>query len=93
MRLVVVLAVLCGVVRVAAAQTASLDKPSFTATPQELLAAAKTKPAGTEDAFILREEVQTTFDDAGRSKFRAHRIFVITAQAGVDDWGWISVVW
>lgn len=92
MRLVVVLAVLCGVVRWAAADTA-VEKPSFTATPAELLAAAKTKPAGTEDAFILREESQTTFDDAGRSTFRARRIFVITSQAGVDDWGWLSVYW
>ena len=93
MRLVVVLAVLCGVVQVAAAETASFDKPSFTATPQELLAAAKTKPAGTEDVFVLREESQMTFDDAGRSKFRSRRIFVIASQAGVEDWAWSSVVW
>jgi tetratricopeptide (TPR) repeat protein len=93
MRLVVVLAVLGGSVGWAAAETAAVDKPSFTATPAELLAAAKTKPAGTEDAFILREESQTTFDDAGRSTYRSRRIFVITSQAGADDWGWMSVVW
>jgi tetratricopeptide (TPR) repeat protein len=80
------------VVQVAAAETA-IDKPPFTATPAELLAAAKTKPAGTEDAFILRAESQATFDDAGRSKFRSRQIFVITSQAGVDDWGWLSVYW
>lgn len=92
MQLVVVVAVLCGVMQVAAAETA-VEKPSFTATPAELVAAAKTKPAGTEDAFILRADSQATFDDAGRSTFRLRQIYVITSQAGVDDWGWLSVYW
>src|SRR5205814_8691507 len=70
-----------------------LDKPSFTATPSELIAAANVKPAGATDAFIMREDEDVAFDDKGRVTTHWHMIFVVTSQAGADDWGTVGAGW
>ena len=79
-----------GWVGAAAADRASdavLAKPAFTATPAELLAAAKAAPDGDEHARIsmLRRERDTSFDAQGRATVREHEIYVVRAAAGSDD--------
>ncbi len=71
----------------------SLLKPSFTATPAELLAAAKTAPPGDWPIGLLRQENQISFDDKGRSVSRWRLVFVVRSQGGADDWGTLSLDW
>lgn len=71
----------------------ALDKPAFTATPAELLALAKTAPAGDWPAVILRDETDLAFDAQGRRVRRWRYVFVVRTQAGVDDWGTLSMPW
>ena len=62
-----------------------LDKPAFTATPDELLAAAKSGPS-TNDVAILREDEDVRFDDRGRRVERWRLVFVVRSQTAADDW-------
>jgi tetratricopeptide (TPR) repeat protein len=71
----------------------AIEKPSFTATPAELLAAAKAAPGGDWPAVILREEHETSFDDQGRATKRWRSVFVVRTQVGVDEWGTLSNEW
>lgn len=71
----------------------ALDKPSFSATPAELLAAAKSATPGDWAVRILREDTEIAFDDRGRATRRWHLVFVIQTQSGVDDWGTLSTAW
>jgi len=86
---VVVLGALAGVAHAESA----LEKPAFTATPSELLAAAKTPPAGTTDVFVLREDNEIAFDDRGRITTHWHMIFVVASRAGADDWSTLGTSW
>jgi tetratricopeptide (TPR) repeat protein/transglutaminase-like putative cysteine protease len=61
-----------------------LDKPAFTATPAELLAAARTAPAGDGGMVILREQRDVSFDDVGRASVRARRVYVVQSENGAD---------
>jgi hypothetical protein len=70
-----------------------LDKPWFTATPAELLAAAKGATAGDHDAVILREDVVISYDAAGRGEERTRLVFAIVAPSAVDGWGTLSLSW
>lgn len=88
----VVLMGVCGMVVPAAAGTA-LDKPSFTATPQELLDLAKAAPVGDWPVVILRDDDETRFDDQGRLTERTRRVFVVRTQAGIDQWGTWEAGW
>jgi tetratricopeptide (TPR) repeat protein/transglutaminase-like putative cysteine protease len=54
----------------------ALDKPAFTATPAELLAAAKAAPAD-ESMPVLRREHDTSFDAQGRATVRDHVVYVV----------------
>jgi tetratricopeptide (TPR) repeat protein len=69
-----------------------LDKPSFTASPKELLSLSANKPS-THAAVIIREEEESIIDAQNRNIYRLRRIFVVTTQAGVDDWGTFSWSW
>ncbi|HSD90443.1 MAG TPA: DUF3857 domain-containing transglutaminase family protein, partial [Kofleriaceae bacterium] len=94
-----VLVVLGGVVVVLGALThvahadSALDKPAFTATPSELLAAAKKQPAGAADVFVLREDKDISFDDRGRITTHWRMVFVVLSRAGADDWGQLGTTW
>jgi len=65
-----------------------LDKPAFTATPAELLAAAKQAPASTasDDVTILRVDDEFRFDDRARITERWRMVAVIRTKAGADSW-------
>lgn len=63
-----------------------LDKPAFTATPKELLDAAKHATADDSGALILRDEEGVSFDDHGLVTRRSHFIVAITSAKGVDAW-------
>lgn len=99
--LAVVIATLGAMVGGAATAAAdrAIDRPAFTATPAELLAAAKAAPDADADAhafrITLRHEHDTSFDAQGRATVRDHHIYVIppphkpaadpAAAAGGDD--------
>lgn len=71
----------------------ALDKPAFTATPAELLAAAKSPSPGDWPVRILRDDTEISFDERGRATRTWRMVFVIQTQAGVDDWGTLSTAW
>ncbi|MGE5183106.1 MAG: DUF3857 domain-containing protein [Acidobacteriota bacterium] len=70
-----------------------LDKPAFTASPAELLAAASAAPASDADAIVLREDATFTFDDKGRAERSFRIVFAIRKQAAVDGWGTLELDW
>ena len=74
-------------------QSSALDKPAFTATPAELLALARAAPAGDWPVVVLRDQCDTSYDDASRATVRSRWVFVVRTQAGVDDWGTIRTQW
>src|SRR5262245_33308898 len=71
----------------------ALDKPAFTASPSELLAAAKAAPAGDWPAVVLYEQKDTSFDDRGRATRRQRWIYVVRTEDGIDDWGTATATW
>jgi tetratricopeptide (TPR) repeat protein/transglutaminase-like putative cysteine protease len=77
----------------AAAADRVLDKPAFTATPDELLALGKAAPPGDWPALILREQHDISYDDRGRVTSHDRWVFVIRTQAGGDEWGTIHSGW
>jgi hypothetical protein len=70
-----------------------LEKPAFTATPAELLAAAKAAPAGDWPVVVLRHDEEISADDQGRYAHRTRGVYVVRTQAGVDGWGAIEWKW
>ncbi|MGN6106142.1 MAG: DUF3857 domain-containing protein [Kofleriaceae bacterium] len=74
------------------AAPSALDKPAFTATPGELLAAAKSA-TGDWPAFVLRHEDHVKIDERGRATRRWRLVFVVLGQAAVDDWGTLQTSW
>jgi tetratricopeptide (TPR) repeat protein len=93
----VVVVALCGSVAAvdrAAAERApervperATDKPSFTATPAELLAAAKTAPEGDGHSVTLRHERDISFDAQDRATVRDHVIYVVRAHPPAGEKG------
>jgi tetratricopeptide (TPR) repeat protein len=77
----------------AAAGPAALDKPAFTATPAELLAAAQAAPAADAPIHVLRDEITISYDDRGRAERRYRVVALIVKPAGADDWGTIGLGW
>lgn len=63
----------------------ALDKPPYTATPQELLAAAKALP-GDEDLSVLREDYIEQFDAKKRLTVHWHIVAAIRTQHGAESW-------
>jgi tetratricopeptide (TPR) repeat protein len=68
---------------------AVLDKAPFSATPAELLEAAKAAPA---DGGIvkLREDVELSIDDAGRATHRMRAVFLVRTPGPV---AWSTLAW
>ncbi|MBL9019019.1 MAG: DUF3857 domain-containing protein, partial [Myxococcales bacterium] len=94
MRKVLVLGSVCVAVLHGSSHAGSaLDKPAFTATPAELLAAAKSPSPGDWPVRILRDDTEISFDERGRATRTWRMVFVIQTQAGVDDWGTLSTAW
>ncbi|HEY5926017.1 MAG TPA: DUF3857 domain-containing protein [Kofleriaceae bacterium] len=73
--------------------TPALDKPAFTATPQELLAAAKAAPNPGGDVVILRDDTDVSYDDRGRATFTWRLVFLVTSKAGADNWDVLRGSW
>jgi tetratricopeptide (TPR) repeat protein len=71
----------------------TLDKPAFSAAPKDLLDAAKSVKPGDHAVVILRDEEEITLDEQGRRTWRWRRVFVVRAQAGVDNWGTLGLSW
>ena len=70
-----------------------LDKPAFSATPKELLDAAKAARGGDTDGMLLRRDVTLSFDDRGRLTERVHSIALANDSAAVDEWSHAWVGW
>lgn len=70
-----------------------LDKPAFSASPAELLAAGKVPAVGDWPVSILREEHDVVFDGQGRENHRWRMVFVVRTQVGVDEWGTLGAHW
>lgn len=91
-----VMVVVVGVSALASAAHAApnvLDKPAFTATPAELLAAAKAAPAGTGDVVVLRNENDISYDARGRITSTWRFVFYVATKAGADNWDMLSSTW
>lgn len=73
--------------------TPALDKAPFTATPAELLAAAKAAPRGSAELVVLREEYDVAYDDRGRVTARWRFVFTPLTQDAVDEWSTVSWAW
>lgn len=88
MRSTVWVLVAAGVAWSAVAFGDPLDKPPFTATPAELLAAAKQAPASTasDDITVLRIEDEFRFDDHARMTETWRLVALIRTKAGADSW-------
>lgn len=89
----VLVVLVSGVAVARASGPAALDKPAFTATPAELLDVAKAAPAGAWPVVVLRHDEELSVDDRGRFARRVRAVYVVQAQAGVDDWGTVSWAW
>jgi len=85
----VVVAALACAARVAAA--GPLDKPAFTATPDELLAEARALPKTDAEIVVLDDDVAMTFDAGGHEEMVWRRVYVVETAAGADDWSAISM--
>ncbi|HWO19019.1 MAG TPA: DUF3857 domain-containing protein [Kofleriaceae bacterium] len=74
---------------------AALEKPAFTATSAELLAAAKTvaAPAGDWPYVVLRQDEELSADEQGRFTRTSHVVLVARTPEGVDDWAAMRVKW
>ncbi|NVB81392.1 MAG: DUF3857 domain-containing protein [Kofleriaceae bacterium] len=90
-----VVVLLVAVLPSVAAADPVLDKPAFTATPAELIAAAKAAPHGTKggDVVNLREEHDMSYDDQGRLTMRERYVFQVLTQDGANGWDHISSTW
>ncbi|MBV8755791.1 MAG: DUF3857 domain-containing protein [Deltaproteobacteria bacterium] len=70
-----------------------LDKPAFTATPKELLDAAKHAAGDDAGELILRDNETTSFDDKGLATRTSHFIVAITSTKGIDTWSQLWRGW
>ncbi|HTR53232.1 MAG TPA: DUF3857 domain-containing protein [Kofleriaceae bacterium] len=68
-----------------------LDKPSFTATPAEMLAAGKT--AHGEGVVVLRTDESIAIDDRGLVTRRWREVFVVRDKDDADDWSVLGTTW
>jgi tetratricopeptide (TPR) repeat protein len=63
----------------------ALDRPAFTATPDELLAIGKAAPIGDWSTVVLRDQRDVSYDDQGRATVRTRRVYVVQAAGGFDE--------
>jgi len=74
--------------------TDPLSGPSFSVDPGALRQAADAiKPGKHDEATVLLNDVQFTFDAAGRSVETNHLIFRVDTQQGVENWAEVSGEW
>jgi hypothetical protein len=92
MREVLLCALAIGCVEGVAAAGA-LDQPAFTATPQELLAAARAVTPGDAPVVILRRDVRVSFDARGRATETYRTIFVVEQASAAKSWRTLEVAW
>jgi tetratricopeptide (TPR) repeat protein len=92
MRVLMVLAAV-GALAGAAHAAPALDKPAFTATPAELLAAAKALPAGSGDVVLLRDDTDISYDDRGRATWTWRLVFFVATKNGADNWDVLTSTW
>jgi hypothetical protein len=71
----------------------ALDKPAFTATPQELLALGKASPTGGKDVVLLREDNDVSYDDRGRMTVTWRLVFYVATKNGADNWDVLTSTW
>ncbi len=71
----------------------ALDKPAFTATPQELLALGKASPAAGKDVVLLREDNDVSYDDRGRMTVTWRLVFYVATKNGADNWDVLTSTW
>jgi tetratricopeptide (TPR) repeat protein/transglutaminase-like putative cysteine protease len=76
-----------------AAWAGPLDKPPFTATPQELLAEAKAVAGTDAEVVVLRDDLTISYDEAGRAERRYRVVAAILKPSAVDSWGTLSIDW
>ncbi|HUQ01783.1 MAG TPA: DUF3857 domain-containing protein [Kofleriaceae bacterium] len=93
MRAVPLLFVLSVLVLTRVAWAGPLDKPAFTATPQELLAEAKAVAGTDAEVVVLRDDLTISYDDAGRAERRYRVVAAILKPSAVDDWGTLAIDW
>jgi tetratricopeptide (TPR) repeat protein len=88
-----VVLVLGGAGLAVAAPDRTLDKPAFTASPGELVAAGKAAPEGDGPVVVLRSETDTSYDDQGRATVRTRSVFVIRTEPAIEEWGTLHATW
>jgi transglutaminase-like putative cysteine protease/tetratricopeptide (TPR) repeat protein len=76
----------------AAVSAEPLDQPAFSASPAELLAAAKAVPADAA-VTVLRNDIAIAVDARGRVERRERLVFAIRQAVGADDWGTLRLGW
>lgn len=72
--------------------TAALDEPPFTAPASELLELGNAAPAA-DEAIVLREDHELTFDDDGRRRRRMRMVFVVKNDVAATTWREIRQEW
>ncbi|HET7502450.1 MAG TPA: DUF3857 domain-containing protein, partial [Kofleriaceae bacterium] len=75
------------------ARNVALDKPSFTATPAELIALAGTAPTGDWAMVVLRDQHEVSYDDQGRATVRARQVYVMQADGDDDEGDSVYAEW
>ena len=70
-----------------------LDKPAFTASADELLAAAHAVPAGDAAVVVLRDETRIAYDARGRAERQYRTVFVVEQPSAIDGWGTLQIDW
>lgn len=76
----------------AAVSAEPLDQPAFSASPAELLAAAKAVPADAA-VTVLRNDIAIAVDARARVERRERLVFAIRQAVGADDWGTLRLGW
>jgi tetratricopeptide (TPR) repeat protein len=84
---------ICVVAGASVARASPLDKPAFTATPNELAAEARAVVGAGAPVVMLRDEATITLDATGRAETRYRMVIAILTAAAVDDWGTLSLDW
>src|SRR5713226_958204 len=70
------------------------EKPAFSLTAKELLAAAESAPkTGDAEAVVLINDREMQIDAQQRTVWRYHTIYRVNTPGGVRNWDSISVHW
>ncbi|MGN6106141.1 MAG: transglutaminase domain-containing protein [Kofleriaceae bacterium] len=75
------------------AAPSALDKPAFTATPSELLAAAEAVTEGDAPVVVLRREEELSLDDQDRTTRRSRWVYVMLSDDVTGGWNLVGKAW